>query len=197
MDPSTVSVAILLDYLQFLFANGFAWRTINLHRSFISSILWANIPLFVDSYEGCLMKCRQQCMLCLLGMWDRCYISCPSGTQHQEALHKLTWKVVFLLAICTTKKVSDLLLFSVHSSLCHVGDTSLVLQAAFGSKRDHLSYRVPPVKLKQCAEESLCPVRYLKEYIDKTKELRGVTTQLFISPFKPHRPVKLTTPGAG
>ena len=123
------------------------------------------------------MKCCQQCVLCLLGMWDRCNISCPSGTQHQEALHELTWKVVFLLAICTAKKVSDLLLFSVHSSLCHVGDTSIVLQAAFGSRRDHhLSHRVPPVKLKQCVEESLCPVRYLKEYIDKTKELRGDTT---------------------
>ena len=48
-------------------------------------------------------------------------------------LHELTWKEVFLLAICTAKRVSDLLLFSVHSLLCHVGDTTIVLQTVFCS----------------------------------------------------------------
>ena len=70
-------------------------------------------------------------------------------------LHELTWKVVFLLVVCTAKRVNDLLLFSVHSSLCHVGNTSIVLQTAFGSKTDRPSHRAPPVKLKQCVEESL------------------------------------------
>ena len=105
----------------------------------------------------------------------------------------LTRKVTFLLATCTARRVSDLMLFSVRSPLCYVGDRSVVLQAEFGSKTDRPSHRSPPVKLKLCAEERLCPVRYIKEYLRRTEPLRqGDSLQLLISPFT-GRPVKLAT----
>lgn len=111
------------------------------------------------------------------------------------SLRKLTWKVVFLLATCTAKRVSDLILFSVDQRLRHVGNSSTLLQRAFGSKTDCPSRRAPPVRLKQCAEQSLCPVSYFRKYIRRTDDLRQDTSQLFISPVRPHWAVKLATLG--
>ena len=41
--------------------------------------------------------------------------------------------------------------------------------------------------------ESLCPVKSLTLYIERTKELRGNNDQLFISFIKPHHPVTSST----
>ena len=74
------------------------------------------------------------------------------------SLFKLTAKVLFLLAALTAKTVSDLVLFSVDSSLCHVTDECIVLQTQFGSKTDRPGHRFLPVTLRKCEEEGLCPV---------------------------------------
>ena len=81
------------------------------------------------------------------------------------------------------------------SSLCHVTDECIVLQTQFGSKTDRPGHRrSPPVTLRKCEEESLCPVRYVSAYKERMEPLRQAsgTQQLFISPFT-HRPVKLAT----
>ena len=73
-------------------------------------------------------------------------------------------------------------------------DECIVLQTQFGSKTDRLGHRSPPVTLRKCEEESLCPVRYVSAYKERTEPLRQAsgTQQLFISPFT-HRPVNTET----
>ena len=202
MDPTSICVESMLGYLQYLFDKGFAWRSIGVHRSALSSILEAHKPVPVAQHP---LVCRfvrgvfnkRPPSVRVVPTWDIGQVLMYLSKDHPPAdlsLFRLTAKVLFLLAAFTAKRVSDLVLFSVDSSLCHVTDECIVLQTQFGSKTDRPGHRSPPVTLRKCEEESLCPVRYVSAYKERTEPLRQAsgTQQLFISPFT-QRPVKLAT----
>ena len=202
MDPSSICVESMLGYLQYLFDKGFAWRSIGVHRSALSSILEAHKPVPVGQHP---LVCRfvrgvfnkRPPSVRVVPTWDIGQVLMYLSKDHPPedlSLFRLTAKVLFLLAAFTAKRVSDLVLFSVDSSLCHVTDECIVLQTQFGSKTDRPGHRSPPVTLRKCEEESLCPVRYVSAYKERTEPLRQAsgTQQLFISPFT-QRPVKLAT----
>ena len=50
MDPTSICVESMLGYLQYLFDKGFAWRSIGVHRSALSSILEAHKPVPVGQH---------------------------------------------------------------------------------------------------------------------------------------------------
>ena len=202
MDPTSICVESMLGYLQYLFDKGFAWRSIGVHRSALSSILEAHKPVPVGQHP---LVCRfvrgvfnkRPPSVRVVPTWDIGQVLMDLSKDHPPedlSLFRLTAKVLFLLAAFTAKRVSDLVLFSVDSSLCHVTDECIVLQTQFGSKTDRPGHRSPPVTLRKCEEESLCPVRYVSAYKERTEPLRQAsgTQQLFISPFT-QRPVKLAT----
>ena len=57
-------------------------------------------------------------------------------------------------------------------------------------KQSRPSYKVPSVVLKAFpTDSSLCVVTYLREYLKRTKPLRGSQTRLFISCIKPYKQV--------
>ena len=203
MDPTSMCVESMLGYLQYLFDKGFAWRSIGVHRSALSSILEAHKPVPVGQHP---LVCRfvrgvfnkRPPSVRVVPTWDIGQVLMYLSKDHPPedlSLFRLPAKVLFLLAAFTAKRVSDLVLFSVDSSLCHVTDKCIVLQTQFGSKTDRPGHRSPPVTLRKCEEESLCPVRYVSAYKERTEPLRQAsgTQQLFIvSPFT-QRPVKLAT----
>ena len=202
MDPTSICVESMLGYLQYFFDKSFAWRSIGVHRSALSSILEAHKPVPVGQHP---LVCRfvrgvfnkRPPSVRAVPTWDIGQVLMYLSKDHPPedlSLFRLTAKVLFLLAAFTAKRVSDLVLFSVDSSLCHVTDECIVLQTQFGSKTDRPGHRSPPVTLRKCEEESLCPVRYVSAYKERTEPLRQAsgTQQLFISPFT-HRPVKLAT----
>ena len=169
MDPTSICVESMLGYLQYLFDKGFAWRSIGVHRSALSSILEAHKPVPVGQHP---LMCRfvrgvfnqRPPSVRVVPTWDIGQVLMYLSKDHPPAdlsLFRLTAKVLFLLAAFTAKRVSDLVLFSVDSSLCHVTDECIVLQTQFGSKTDRPGHRSPPVTLRKCEEESLCPVRYV------------------------------------
>ena len=201
MDSAAVSVHRLLLYLQHLVDKGFAWRTVNVHRSDISSILQPNETVPVGQHP---LVCRflkgafnlRPPPVSIIPTWDVGRVLSLLAEWHPASdisLDRLTKKVVVLLALCTAKRVSDLVLFSVDESLCYVGTSSVVLQTRFGSKTDRPSHRSPAVTLKTCADDRLCLVSYVTTYLDRTRALRENTDQMFISAHSPHRPVKLAT----
>ena len=55
MDRTSICVESMLGYLQYLFDKGFAWRSIGVHRSALSSILKAHKPVPVGKH---LLVCR-------------------------------------------------------------------------------------------------------------------------------------------
>ena len=61
-------------------------------------------------------------------------------------------------------------------------------------KQSRPSYKVPSVVLKAFpADSSLCVVTYLREYLKRTKPLRGLETKLFISCIKSYKQVSRET----
>ena len=119
VDPSTVSVNTLLGYLQSLYDKGFAWRTINLHRSAISGILEPHVPRPIGQHP---LVCRfvkgffneRPPPVRVVPTWDVGQVFHLLSQWHPAStipLPELTWKMVFLLAMCTARRVSDLLLF--------------------------------------------------------------------------------------
>ena len=201
MDPTSICVESMLGYLQYLFDKGFAWRSIGVHRSALSSILEAHKPVPVGQHLVCRFVRgvfnKRPPSVRVVPTWDIGQVLMYLSKDHPPedlSLFRLTAKVLFLLAAFTAKRVSDLVLFSVDSSLCHVTDECIVLQTQFGSKTDRPGHHSPPVTLRKCEEESLCPVRYVSAYKERMEPLRQAsgTQQLFISPFT-QRPVKLAT----
>ena len=55
MDPTSICVESMLGYLQYLFDKGFAWRSIGVHRSALSSIQEAHKPVPVGQHP---LVCR-------------------------------------------------------------------------------------------------------------------------------------------
>ena len=152
VDPTSTCVDSMLSYLQYLFDKGFAWRSIGVHRSALSSILEAHKPVPVGQHP---LVCRfvrgvfhqRPPSVRVVPTWDISQVLMYPSKDHPPAdlsLFRLTAKVLFLLAAFTAKRVSDLVLLSVDSSLCHVTDECIVLQTQFGSKTDRPGHRSPP-----------------------------------------------------
>ena len=113
-------------------------------------------------------------------------------------LRVLTFKTVFLLAITTAKRVSDLHALSVHSEcLSFDGDgKSVRLQPnpVFVTKTQRVAsyvrleaFHPPPFSSEQDRRlHNICPLRSLSHYILRTKDIRGSVSQLFVT-FGPGR----------
>ena len=201
LDTTTISVDKLITYLQHLVDQGLAWRTIGVHRSAVSSILEPHktTPVGQDPLVCRFMKGvfnLRPPKVNVIPTWDVGSVLETVAQWHPPVdidLPTLTRKVAFLLAICSAKRLSDLMLFSVDVTLCFLGEECVILQTKFGSKTDRPSHRALPLKLKKCADERLCPVLYVKTYVERTSAIRAEADQLFISPYHPHRPIKLAT----
>ena len=201
LDPTSISVGKLLDYLHHIKSLGRAWRTIGVHRSALSSILEPGKESPVGQHR---LVCRFVKGVFnqnppeprISPTWDLAKVLSVVAKWIPAAeipLPLLTRKLVFLLAVCTAKRASDIMLFSLDKSLCFMDNETVILQTRFGSKTDRPKHIARPIKLKKCEDERLCPVLFFKEYILRTKALRGDETDLFISPYAPHKAVKLAT----
>ena len=120
-------------------------------------------------------------------------------------LKELTLKTCMLLALVTGQrghalyslKLTDV---KMYSKKCVLLFSSLLKTTRPGVHNE-------PAEITALDEnETLCPVKHLEQYIQKTRTLRGETQQVFISHSKPHAPVgkqtwsrwiKQTLSGAG
>ena len=108
-------------------------------------------------------------------------------------LKVLTLKTVFLLAITTAKRVSDLHALSIHPECLSFGGGGLSVRLqpnpVFISKTQRVA---PPVRLEAFHPppflsdqdqhlHALCPVRILRHYLDRTKDIRGSVSQLLVT----------------
>ena len=134
----------------------------------------------------------------LLPSWDLSLVLdalCGPPFEPLESLDLgvLTLKTVFLLAITTAKRVSDFHALSVHED-CLSFDAehrSVRLQPnpVFVTKTQRVASSVrleafhpPPFSSDQDRRlHNICPIRTLLHYIQRTKELRGSVSQLFVT----------------
>ena len=91
------------------------------------------------------------------------------GFAHTLTLRKLTWKLAFLVAIFSARRVSDLTLLRIAPTHYQATLESAVFQPAFGAKQDRPGHQNPLVVLKRFAADlRLCPVAHLDDYLRRT-----------------------------
>ena len=107
----------------------------------------------------------------------------------------LTWKTVFLLAICSARRISELQALSCSAPFTIVkGQTaSLKTVPEFLPKRASDWHRKQSIELSSFYHEhdystvhNMCPVRALKFYLDRSKTFQS-TDQLFVLHSSPKR----------
>ena len=112
-------------------------------------------------------------------------------------LKALTKKTLFLIALATAKRVGELQALS--SIITSVGkDVSLSYLPSFVAKTESVSNPLPRSFLLKSLEDFegagvdeqlLCPVRALRIYMDRTKDIPSRPRSLFVSPRVTRRPI--------
>ena len=118
------------------------------------------------------------------------------------SLLELSYRTAFLLAVACGRRCSELHALSIsknHMRFSPEGAT-LLPRAGFLAKNQALSFTPEPIfipDLRRATGNSedgpWCPVKCLKFYLARTKNLRGGVDQLFITTTKPHKPASKVT----
>ena len=103
----------------------------------------------------------------------------------------LTLKVVLLLALVTTKRVSSLVHMNLESLV--VSNNLLKFVPSSLLKQSRPNYCLQNIEIEAFEDSSLCPVEAVGKYLSRTKVLRGSEKQLFISFQRPHAKVTSST----
>ena len=201
--PSKASVSNVADFLLYLFeVKKCQASTIKCYRSMISNTLKfrSGINVGSDPIISELMKAfelQRPVQRSLLPKWDLGCVLVSLCKEPYEPLHKtsllnLTRKTVFLLALATASRVSEIHAFSVDSEHLRFnkpdGSVSLRTQTGFLAK-NQLPSRCPddiliPNLAKTLKRKDfnrlLCPVRALKCYVKQTKTIRKGRNRLFL-----------------
>ena len=75
-----------------------------------------------------------------------------------------------------------------------VNPSCILLQPAVGSKTDRQGHLAPAFRITEYTpDKSICPFNCLRNYLERSAEIRREDEQLFISPFKPHKAVRKAT----
>ena len=91
------------------------------------------------------------------------------GVPSSLSLRQLTWKLAFLIAIFSARRMADLTLLRVTDSHLQRTRHSAVFQPAFGAKQDRPGHQNPVLVLRSYTDKKLCPVATLMEYLDRTR----------------------------
>ena len=109
------------------------------------------------------------------------------GPAHKLPLKSLTLKTVTLLMIVTGQRAQTLSLLDLQN--CQVSQNQILFVITENVKTSKPGTGAVQLKLqKYVPDQRLCVVRYVKEYIKRTKAVR-TSSQLFISYQKPHQAV--------
>ncbi len=117
------------------------------------------------------------------------------------SLLKLSMKTAFLVAVACGRRCSEIQALAIdetHLQFSRAG-VSILPRAGFLAKNQTLAFSPRPVFLPDLvrsagsSEKPWCPVRALKTYIRRTKDLRGKENHLFITSEAPYRAAARST----
>ena len=115
------------------------------------------------------------------------------GPNERLTLFCLSHKLLMLLALTTGQRAQtlhkvDIRNINIAQNLIVIPITELVKQST-PNKTNKFALHLN--SYQECPD--ICVVKALKEYLDRTKLLRGTGTKLFISTIKPHNPISKDT----
>ena len=205
VDFRSPSIRQIADFLLFLFQEKHIQpSTIDGYRTAIADKIGndpvniskdENLTRLLDSFHRDKPKSRRGIPLWNLSLVLHQLTKPPFEPLRKASLKHLTFKTVFLLALGSGKRRSEIHAW-VHKNIRHQEDwanVSLYPSPGFISK-NHLAKDGPgcvaPVIIQALAptldkslkeDRTLCPVRALRYYLDKTKELRTGKELVFVS----------------
>ncbi|MBV2113361.1 MAG: hypothetical protein KUF82_20610 [Candidatus Thiodiazotropha sp. (ex Ctena orbiculata)] len=201
MDPIDPSVALLADFLIFLFEEKkLSPVSIKGYRSAISSTLkhfssvdFSSDPVLSDIVRS--MELEKPMITRVVPNWDlslvlSCFKKSPFEPLSSCSLKLLTLKTVFLIALASGRRRSEIHALSATSgSVDFSADKSSVILHSFPgflAKNQVPSLAGTPIEIpalpsENSSDSSLCPVRALRIYLSRTKNFRRGRNRLFIS----------------
>ncbi|KAK0154463.1 Phosphoacetylglucosamine mutase [Merluccius polli] len=204
LDPKTCPVEVVLHFLQSLLDTRRAASTLRVYAAAISAFhdLIGGLSIGKHRMVSQFLKGANRLRpgRCLRApSWDlplvlRSLTTAPYEPLGQTDLKFLTQKTVFLLALCSTKRVSELHALSVSTECMRwkPEDAAVslwpnpfflpkVLNPQSINRAIELEAFYPePACQAGVALHTLCPVRALRAYVDQTQQLRRDHTQLFV-----------------
>ena len=199
--PISASLSQFLEYLSWMYENKYEYRTINVHRSAISSVLppLDGAPIGQNFLVSKLMKGiynkippqpRYQ------NIWDLDKVLSfidTLDTDDNLSLKLLSKKLAFLLAVVAPKRVSEI--SRLNTKFMKFTQNGVVFELPGLSKTQKTGKPKQIVYGKNDENNKLCVIHCLKSYISRTQSKRDNSNDgsLLIMIRKPFRPVSPQT----
>ena len=196
-DPFSGLISEAANFLATLYKEGYQYNSVNAYRSAISSVhdKADGVPVGQHPIITRLIKGIFNSIPRYSNTWDVQLVLNFLQTQGKSEtlpMKMLTLKNVFLLAITRPSRSADLSQLDTSRMRSGVNGISfipftLAKQSRQGKPIESFFFPSFP------QNPILCPVRTLSVYLDKTNQVRGSETKLFLSFIKPHKAVTSST----
>lgn len=195
-DPVAPSLSEVLAYLTHLFELGRSYRTINLHRSMLSStlpeidgIVIGKHPLVCRLLRAVYNRRTPKAKYSVF--WDAENVLeniKELGPNASLSLKQLTFKTVLTLALATYARVSEIA--SIDFGTLRFQDGELLLRL-LKPRKSQTSGPLATLTIRPLLTEPLvCPVESVRAYVERTTPLReGNARELFVALKPPHTAV--------
>ena len=209
IDPYSATLNQVADFLAYLFESGLQYRTIGGYRSMLSAVLppVQNCPIGKHPHICRLIKGvfhSRPPKVKLLPEWDletvlNALEKDPFEPQDKASLKFLTLKTVFLTAITTFRRCSDLQSLRIDQDSMKIQGKGITFIRHGLSKQDRQNHFGVKIHVAHNSEKELLdPKRSILHYLDRTKSYREKLSatdkvKLFIALNEPHKPVSTTT----
>ena len=183
----------VLDFLVSLHEQGLSYTTINTARSALSAVILPTDNVNIGSHpivsrfmKGIYKSNPPMPRYCTT--WDvnqvLSYLSSLSKPT-ELSLKSLTLKLTMLIALVSAQRGQSL--HMLDTQFMKEGDTFFDFALPEHIKQSRPGYKMPSVLLQAYpVDQSLCVFTHVKEYLQRTKSLRGSETKLLLSHVKPH-----------
>ena len=204
IDPYSISLTQVAEFLTCLFNQDLKYRTIAGYRSMLSSLVApvdgkpvGQHPYIIRLLKG-VFNSRPPTSR-LLPEWDLPLVlqvleECPFEPLAKAPLKLVTWKTVFLVAITTFRRCSDICSFMFGENNVNVQKHGVTFVRQGLSKQDRLNHVSSNIFIPAFTDSKLVdPKRALAIYLKRTEEFRHINgfeeLKLFISYVKKHKAV--------
>ena len=175
-----ISAPKLANFCYICFRWDWAWRTIGIYCSAISAFLE---PHCIHKASNHPVISKLMCHFYLQHPPSRKWFD-PWDVEHLLSLleswapasslttFKLAWKTATLLALVTAKRCSDLTLLCVDNQHLFLQCNAAIFVPLSGGKTDRPGHLPPQICIESHSNVNLCPVFYLKAYLQRTESFR-------------------------
>ena len=200
LDPVSGPIEDVVNFLAHLFNEGYQYRSLNSYRSAIASmhapidgVSIGQHPLVSRLLRGAFQS--RPPLPRYTETWDVSKVLTHLNSHNLEgdvSLKLLTLRTVMLLALTRPSRSTDLAKLNL-AGFRNSPEGAVFLPAAL-AKQSSANKTLKDFFFPRFTENvRLCPVHSLSLYIERTKQIRGTATQLFVSLIKPHLPVTSST----